>query len=332
MKRLFTVKRLFLGTLTLLLLAVFAVGVALFRPYQGFAAEQFVEIPKGTGTLEIGRRLADAGVIPSRWHLALLRALRPGQKWQAGEYRFAKPATVWEVAGRMQRGDVFLVEFRIPEGYNLFDIAGLVEEAGLGSAPEFLAAARNPALIRDLAPSAPSLEGFLFPSTYHVPRKIGATGLCRVLTDQFRKEWKTAGGGTTDVLATVTLASLVEKETGVPSERTMVAAVYANRLQQGMRLEADPTTIYAAMLEGVWRGTIYKSDLQRVHPYNTYAVAGLPPGPIANPGRASLSAALHPAQSDFLFFVAKGDGSGGHTFSRNYADHSRAVAAWRRRM
>jgi len=150
-----------------------------------------------------------------------------------------------------------------------------------------------------------------------------------VLTDQFRKEWKAIGGGA-NALATTTLASLVEKETGVPEERAIVAAVYQNRLKQGMKMEADPTTIYSAMLEGVWRGTIYKSDLQRAHPYNTYAVTGLPPGPIANPGRAALAAALHPAASDFLYFVAKGDGTGRHNFSKTYAEHSRAVVAWRR--
>jgi UPF0755 protein len=304
-------------------------GVTLSRPYQGFATEQFVEFPKGTGTAEIADRLAAVGVIPSRWHLLAVRALRPGQRWQAGEYRFHKAASVWEVADRLRRGDIYLVELRIPEGYNLFDIAGIVEQAGFGKGAAFVNAARNPALIRDLAPQAPSLEGFLFPSTYHVPRKTTPEALCRTLTEQFRREWR-AIGGSADALAAVTLASLVEKETGAAEERPMVASVYWNRLQQGMKLEADPTTIYAAMLEGVWRGTIYKSDLQRVHPYNTYAVAGLPPGPIANPGRAALVAAVHPAESDFLYFVAKGDGTGRHNFSKTYAEHARSVTAWRR--
>jgi len=151
-----------------------------------------------------------------------------------------------------------------------------------------------------------------------------------MLTEQFRKEWK-AAGGTGDALTAVTLASLVEKETGAPEERPMVSSVYHNRMKLGMKMEADPTTIYAAMLTGTWRGTIYKSDLQRVHPYNTYAVAGLPPGPIASPGRASIAAALRPATSDYLYFVAKGDGTHRHKFSKTYAEHSRAVTAWRRR-
>jgi UPF0755 protein len=314
-----------------ILILAFAGGIqwTLNRAYQGFATEQFLDFPKGTGTMEMARRLADAGVVPTRWHLLAVRALQPGQRWQAGEYKFYKAATAWEVSDRLRRGDIYLVELRIPEGYNLYDIAGIIEQAGFGKAPAFIAAARNPALIRDLAPQAPSLEGFLFPSTYHIPRKTTPEALCRLLTEQFRREWKAAGGGA-DILATVTLASLVEKETGAADERAVVAAVYRNRLRQGMKLEADPTTIYAAMLEGVWRGTIYKSDLQRLHPYNTYAVAGLPPGPIANPGRAALAAALHPADSEYLYFVAKGDGTGRHNFSRTYAEHARAVIAWRR--
>jgi len=322
-------KRIFLVIAMLLTVAAGWIGLTLSRPHQSGAGQQFLEFPKGTGTLEMANRLAAAGIIPSRWHLLAARALRPGQRWQAGEYRFHKPATVWEIADRLRRGDVYLVELRIPEGFNLYDIASAVEQAGFAKAAAFIRAAKNPALIGDLAPGAPSLEGFLFPSTYHLPRKTTAEALCRVLTDQFRKEWKAIGGGA-NALATTTLASLVEKETGVPEERAIVAAVYQNRLKQGMKMEADPTTIYSAMLEGVWRGTIYKSDLQRAHPYNTYAVTGLPPGPIANPGRAALAAALHPAASDFLYFVAKGDGTGRHNFSKTYAEHSRAVVAWRR--
>jgi UPF0755 protein len=323
--------------LRLLLLMLTAItllaGVALFhvlsQPHRSFQNAVFIEIPKGTGAEEIATRLAAAGVIPSKWHLLLVKALTPRARWQAGEYRFEKPATPWEVASRLQRGDIYLVELRIPEGYNLYDIAALIEAAGLTPATKFIATAKDPALIRDLAPQAPTLEGFLFPSTYHVPRKISAEALCRMLTEQFRKEWK-ALNGHGDALRTVTLASLVEKETGAPEERRLVAGLYVNRLNKGMKLEADPTTIYAAMLSGNWRGTIYRSDLQRQHPYNTYAVAGLPPGPIANPGRSSLHAALQPQSTDYIFFVARPDGSGKHVFSKSYADHARAVDRYRR--
>jgi UPF0755 protein len=313
-----------------MVIAVVTVAFALLgQPYRGFRDPVFVEIPRGMNTMQIAGQLAAAGVVSTRWHVLLARVLQRQPGWQAGEYRFDKAATSWEISTRLSRGDIYLVELRIPEGYNIFDIARLVEAAGLAPAERFLAAASNPALIRDLAPGAPSLEGFLFPSTYRVPRRLGPEGICRVLTEQFRREWKSLNGGG-DVLRKVTLASLVEKETGVPEERPLVAGLYWNRVEKGMKLEADPTTIYAALLEGRWRGTIYRSDLAREHPYNTYAVSGLPPGPIASPGRSALAATLHPQDSDYIFFVARPDGSGRHVFSKSYGDHARAVADYRR--
>ena len=198
-------KRALIILFVLLAVAAGAIGLTLGRPFQGFQTESFIEFPKGTGTMEMARRLAEAGVIPTRWHLLAARALRPSQRWQAGEYRFQKAATVWEVADRLRRGDVYLVELRIPEGYNLYDVAAAIEQAGLVKAQAFLAEARHPSPIRDLAPQAPSLEGFLFPSTYHVPRKITAEALCRLFTEQFRKEWKAAGGnGNVDGIRTTT--------------------------------------------------------------------------------------------------------------------------------
>lgn len=323
-------KRVLLGTTGLMLLALAGVVVLLQRPHQGFSGERFVDIPKGTGSMAIAQSLADAGVVQHPWLLAAVRATQPSVRWQAGEYRFAEPASPWEIAGRLARGDVYLVELRIPEGLTIFETAKAVAEAGLAEEADFLALAKDPASVRDIAPAAPSLEGFLFPSTYHVPRRIGAAGLVRMLTAQFRKEWQSMARPGADVLKTLTLASLVEKETGVADERAIVASVYTNRVKSGMKLEADPTTIYAAILEGKWKGTIYRSDLDRVHPYNTYAVPGMPPGPVASPGRAAIAAALAPAETDYLFFVARGDGTGGHNFSKNYADHQRFVAAWRR--
>jgi UPF0755 protein len=197
-------------------------------------------------------------------------------------------------------------------------------------ATEFLKTARDPSLIRDLAPEAPTLEGYLFPSTYRVTRRTSAGQICREMTNQFRRVWTRIGGPQTDVNRYVTLASLVEKETGVPSERTTVASVYANRLAIGMKLDADPTTLYAALLEGRHRGpTIYRSDLESTHPYNTYRRPGLPPGPIANPGEASLKAALQPAKTNYLFFVARGDGSGSHIFTESLERHNAAVRDYR---
>jgi UPF0755 protein len=196
------------------------------------------------------------------------------------------------------------------------------------SADDFLAAAEDPALIRDLAPKAKSLEGYLFPSTYRLSHHTTPAHLSKMMTDEFRKQWTKLAAGSADVLSAVTLASLVEKETGTPEERPVVASVFRNRLAQGMRLQCDPTTIYAALLENRYRGAIHKSDLASANPYNTYENAGLPPGPIANPGVASLRAALEPAATPFLYFVAKPEG-GGHQFSTTIAEHEKAVIAYR---
>ncbi len=190
--------------------------------------------------------------------------------------------------------------------------------------------ASDPSSIRDLDPKAPTLEGYLFPATYRVTRHMTAAQIAHQMTGQFRKVWKEIAKPGADVHQATTLASLVEKETAAPSERPTIAAVYVNRLRLGMRLDCDPTTIYAAMLEGRYKGTIYRSNLNSANPYNTYQNPGLPPGPIANPGLESLKAALEPAQADYLFFVAKPGGAGSHNFSRTIAEHNLAVQAYRR--
>jgi UPF0755 protein len=309
-----------------------AAGAALYyslgQPYRQFAEPVIVEFPKGTATGTMGSELAQAGVIRGRWQWMLARALRPSARLQAGEYKFSRPASVWTVYDRVARGDVFYYEITVPEGSNLFDIAQIVEKTGLAKGADFLKTARNPALIRDLDPQAPSLEGYLFPSTYRVTRTITAPLLARMMTDLFRKRWRELDTAA-PVHATVTLASLVEKETAVPAERPLVASVYRNRLRDGVALDCDPTTIYAALLEERYRGTIYRSDLSSTNAYNTYRHSGLPPGPIANPGLAALKAALAPAETSFLYFVAKPDGSGGHNFSATLAEHNRAVALYR---
>ncbi len=311
----------------LLLLA--AAAVSLVAPAQAPPPGTIIDIDRGSSTWQIGDQLARHGVLRYGWQLALVRLLQPNRKLQAGEYQFTKPATPWQVFDRLARGDVHFYELRIPEGYNLFDIAKAVGEQGLITEAAFLKAAQDPKLIKDLAPTAPSLEGFLFPSTYRLTRVTTAEALCALMVAQFRREWA-ALKPTQPVLPTVILASLVEKETSIPSERALVAGVYAKRLAIGMKLDADPTTIYSTLLLGNWRGTIYRSDLDRDHPYNTYKTVGLPPGPIANPGSAALAAALHPAATDNLFFVARADGSGGHRFSPNAAAHQRAVTEYRR--
>lgn len=316
----------------LVIAAILAAGVLyyfLIRPYTGFHGETFVDIPKGASTPTIAQLLADSGVIEHPWQFLLARALQPSAKLPAGEFRFATPASTLDVYARIARGDVFFYELKIPEGLNMFDIATVVESLGLTPAREFLAAARDPSLIRDLAPSAPTLEGYLFPDTYRVTHHTSARELCRILTQHFRTEWKLLDT-TADVHQTVTLASLIEKEAAMPEDRPLIASVFRNRLNIGMKLDCDPTTVYAALLQGRYRGTIHQSDLASRNPYNTYQHLGLPPGPIANPGLASLRAALKPADTDYLYFVARPDGSGRHQFSKDIAAHREAATRYRR--
>jgi len=313
-------------------IAVAAAGFGAWRlmsPYQGFAHEVFVEAPRGMNTHAIADALAHAGVVRNRWDFLLARVADRGRVLQAGEYRFNRPASAVEVYDRIARGDVFYLELVAPEGKNLFDIGAAAEQLGIFSAAEFVAAARDPAMIRDLDAQAPTLEGYLFPSTYKLSRHTTPAGLCRLMTAKFREEWRGLHS-TADVHRTVTLASLVEKESKLPDERPRIASVFENRLRIGMKLDCDPTTIYAALLDNRYRGTIYRSDLASDSPYNTYQHAGLPPGPIANPGIASLRAALDPAETDALYFVLRPDGSGAHQFSATIAEHSAAVARYHR--
>jgi UPF0755 protein len=330
-------RRIFRWTLIAIPLVAIALAVAAYlslsERYRGFDGETFVKIEHGSGGRAIGAALATAGVIRYPWQLWLVRAMSPSTRLQAGEYRFSEPGTVRDVVARISRGDVYYFEFTIPEGSNIFDIAQALEAARVMPAADFLRVAEDPTPIRDLAPQAKTLEGFLFPSTYRLTHSVTATELCRQMTDQFRKHWKklTAARerGPESVPEVVTLASLVEKETALPSERALIAGVFTNRLAKNIRLGCDPTTIYAALLENRYRGTIHRSDLASSNPYNTYQHAGLPPGPIANPGEASLKAALAPAETPYLYFVAK-PGGGGHHFSVTLAEHEKAVAEYRR--
>jgi UPF0755 protein len=320
----------------LVLLAALAGGFAAFRlmaPYKGFADETFVEFPRGTSTDGIADRLAAAGVVRSRWDFLLARAVERGRILQAGEYRFDRSASPLEVFRRIARGDVFYYALVVPEGQNMFDIAQSAGALGLFSANEFLAAARNPAMIRDLDPEALTLEGYLFPNTYNLSRHATPDSACRMMTAKFREVWHTLEAKTpsnTSVHAVVTLASMIEREAKLPRERPLIASVFTNRLRIGMKLDCDPTTVYAALLENRYRGSIYRSDLDNDNPYNTYRHAGLPPGPIANPGVDSLRSALAPAQTDALYFVAKPDGSGAHEFSRTLDAHNAATERYRR--
>jgi UPF0755 protein len=328
-------RRLVRSIFVLAVLCAIAAGAAwlsLQTGYQGFHEPVILDFPKGTSARAMADELAEHGVIRYSWQFLMVRALYSSKRLQAGEYQFAKADSPSDVFDRIARGDVFFYELVVPEGSNIFDIAASLSRFDFLQPARFLRAARNPALVHDLAPSAPTLEGYLFPSTYRITRATTEQQLCEIMTGEFRKHWRQLqrSAPSLPVNDTVTLASLVEKETAVASERPIVASVYANRLKKGMALDCDPTTIYAALLDQRYRGTIYRSDLESDNAYNTYKHAGLPPGPIANPGMAALQAALAPAETDYFYFVAKADGSGGHQFSRTIEEHDAAVQRYRR--
>ena len=292
------------------------------------AEPKFVLLRPGWTTKHIANALQAEGIIRSARAFLLYHYFADPATLKAGEYRFDVPATAPQVHERLVRGDIFIHTVVIPEGFNMFEIAAVIEAAGLGTKQEFLDSARaQVSLMSEFDPQAQSLEGYLFPDTYGFTRTQTMPDIVASMVRRFRQEARSLSL-TQDVHRIVTLAAIVEKETAVPEERQLVASVYQNRLNRGMALDADPTVIYAAELQHRYTGTIHQSDLQSESPYNTYKFLGLPPGPIANPGRASLQAAMHPAVSDYLYFVS--DGNGRHRFARTLEEHSRNVSAYRR--
>jgi UPF0755 protein len=303
------------------------------EPYRGFGgSDVFVELPEGASVNAIARRLADAGVIADPWSFRLaVRVKGADRRLQAGEYRFADEASVYAVIDRLARGDTYTHPVTFPEGLTVAEMAVVFERTGLGTAAEFERAAASPARRPAADPETRSLEGYLFPDTYRLARRAAAAELVRAMVGRFdaafseelRAEAARQGLTPRDV---VTLASVVEKETARDEERALVAAVYRNRLARGMPLQCDPTVIYALMLEGRWSGNLRRADLEIDSPYNTYRYAGLPPGPIASPGRASIEAALRPADVPYLYFVSRNDGT--HVFASTLAEHNRNVREW----
>jgi len=329
-------RRLILVVVAVAALAAAVAGVYYARvdeKYQGYSgSERFVEIAPGTGSRAIGKALVDAGVVRDEWTFRLAVFLTGTQReLKAGEYRFTTPASAKDVARKLARGDVFLRPITFPEGLSLKEMASIYQSRGLGTSAAFLAAARNTSALKALDPAARDLEGYLFPDTYNVPRKMSADALVhkmvqaflRVYGETVQKEVEARGGNLREV---VTLASIVEKEAAQPDERPIIAAVYQNRLRIGMGLQCDPTVIYALEKAGRYTGNLTKADLKLDSPYNTYKYAGLPPGPIASPGRASLEAAVRPASVDYLYFVSRNDGS--HAFATTLAEHNRNVKQW----
>jgi UPF0755 protein len=315
--------------LFLLLVAAAAAGGAwlLLIPY-GPSSETFVTIPPGSSATAIGRRLEASGVVRTRYAFDLVRAWHPN-KLLAGTYRFDHPLPVTEVYAQIAHGDVYTKSLTIPEGSNIFDIAARVEQAGLGSRTSFLDAARQTGLIADLDPQATSLEGYLFPDTYRFSPTMSAAQIAAAMVHRFRQAASQLGLDQ-NVHRVVTMASLVERETAVDAERPLVASVFENRLDKKMPLNTDPAVIYGLELTSKWRGAIYASDLTRDTPYNTYLHTGLPPGPVANPGLPSLRAAMDPARTNYLYFVAASVNAQGHSlFAATLDEHNRNVAEYR---
>jgi UPF0755 protein len=295
---------------------------------------QRLVVPEGASAESIGAQLEALGVIP---HPVVFRALvlarGAGARLRAGEYSLDGPLSLEQILDLLSRGEVVRHELTVPEGRNLEETAELAEAVGI-PADAFLAAARDPEPIRDLDAAATDLEGYLFPDTYDVPRGQGAAAalvarMVRRFRDVTAPDLPAVAAGSRSLREVVTLASLVELETARSDERPRIAAVFLNRLGQGMPLQTDPTVIFALRKAGRWDGNIRKRDLDIDSPYNTYRVAGLPPGPIASPGREAIRAVIDPAPSRDLYFVSRNDGT--HQFSETLADHERAVTRYQRR-
>jgi peptidoglycan lytic transglycosylase G len=332
-----------LGLLALLAIAALGAGAAwldsqISRPYRGHRPEKvFVEIPHGTSRWEIAGILKHDDIIRNRLAFELLSVWHHRHALQAGEYLVDHQMDSRQVFWMIAKGRIFVHTVVVPEGWTMFDIARELDRQGICSRQDFLAAARDPAAIADLAPHARDLEGFLFPSTYEFTRHTTCDQVAAKMVGEFRAVWAKIDpsgthsfpGGLT-IEQVVTLGSLVERETPNPSERPLVAGVFYNRLNRGYELQCDPTVQYALELAGRPVKIVRPEDLRIDSPYNTYEHRGLPPGPIANPGEASLRAVLAPAPTDYLYFVANAEG--GHFFSKTLAEHNRNVEIYRRRL
>jgi UPF0755 protein len=325
----------------LFVLAVLALGGwlawVLMQPVMP-AGQTFVLLHPGYSTRRIATELQSAGVIRSADAFVLWHYFHHKRSLKAGEYLFEKSATSLDVHRRLAHGDVYFHTVVIPEGYNMFDIAQAIQNASLGSSEEFLkVATSDTALIADLAPDAKTLDGYLFPNTYEFTRMQTMQEMAAAMVKQFRQvareiglttDSQNVGGLGNDLQQRVILASIIEKETAAPEERPLVASVYNNRLARHVALQADPSVIYAELLQGSYSGALHHADMQFNSAYNTYTHPGLPPGPIGNPGKTSLEAAMHPADTDYFYFVSNGNGH--HRFAHSLEEHNRNVAAYRR--
>lgn len=303
-------------------------------PYFNASGETYIDIPRGAKPREVTDLLVKNGILHSRIpFIVYLRTANLGRQIQAGEYRFSNPATPEQVARRLIRGDVYFRSVTVPEGLTAGETIELLAKNGLGKPAEFHKALLQTNWIVDIYPKARTLEGFLFPETYRFGRKDDPEKIIRAMVNQFRSKLarileQTPQSSGLSVSKAIILASMIEKEVKKPEERPLVASVYINRLKMGMPLACDSTIIYALKSAGVYNGNIRKADLAMESPYNSYLHPDLPPGPIANPGAASLRAALNPANTDYLYYVSRNDGT--HQFSKNYQSHLGAVARYQK--
>jgi UPF0755 protein len=321
----------------LLVLGAAAAAVAAYRayelartPYRGYTeAELFFTVERGSGGASIAKALEELGVIRDRRLFILaLRYLDRSGSLQAGEYRFAEPHSTFDVIERLTSGDIFTFAVTVPEGLTLLETAEHLTRQGLGETASFLASFEDVGAIADLDPLATSLEGYLYPTTYHFTRRVEPREIARTMVAQFKQtfdESRRARARELDLTPrqVVTLASVVEKETGDPDERPLIGSVFWNRIERGMPLQSDPTVIYALKLEGRFDGNLRRADLELDSPYNTYRYPGIPPGPIASPGEAAIDAVLEPQPTSYLYFVSRNDGT--HHFSSTYSEHLAAV-------
>ena len=316
-----------LGFLALLALGAQTAYRYWFVPYGAGPFPKEITIQKGMHLVNVSEELGREGLVRSPLAFRSLVVLKGEQRHiRAGQYRFEEPLSAFSLIDRLTQGGVFIHPVTFPEGFSMDQIARRLSESKLADYDRFMKIAEDPAKAEAiLGFKAPSLEGFLFPDTYHFAQDMSEEDIIRAITDRFfriftdelRKKAEEIG---LSVLETVTLASIIEKETSQPSERALISGVFHHRLERGMRLESDPTIIYG--LEN-YDGNIRRKDIAADHPYNTYKIKGLPPGPICSPGRESLLAALNPEKTDYLYFVAKKDGF--HQFSKNYREHKKAV-------
>ena len=322
-----------------LLIFVALVGGALLElfnfagtPCSTAAIEQNVTVPPGQGLKATAVDLYNRGIIRNAFKFNLYARIKGyDKKIKAGEYRLKPSFSPREILEIMVSGKVQLYKITIPEGYNLAQIADMIPAAGLGTAKDFLMAANDGALAGEFNIPGDSFEGYLFPDTYHFPKGVSPEKVIQTMVRRFQEVFTPVWEGRArerkmTVHQVVTLASIIEKETGVPSERPIISSVFHNRLKKNMRLASDPTVIYGIK---DFDGNLTRKDLTTTTPYNTYKIKGLPPGPIANPGAKAMEAALYPADTDYLFFVSKRDGT--HHFSKTYQEHEKAVRKYQLR-